>query len=184
MESAAPVSGLAQRALLIIDMQIGMFNGPEKPYQGARVLENINHLIAKARAAGAPIFAVRHTGPQGSPIAPGSPLSQLLPDLDIDLQCDGVFDKTRPNCFVKTDLAKWLRDADVQELVIAGMKTDYCIDTTCRAAADLGFRPVLVADAHSTTDSDILSAQMVIAHHNRILNGPFVKLEQTADCDF
>lgn len=184
MENALSDARLPRRALLIIDMQVGMFNGPVKPFQDLQTLENINQLIGKARAVGAPILAVRHTGPQGSPIAPGSTLSQLLPELLIDAQRDVIFDKTRPNCFIKTDLAKWLGDASVQELVIAGMKTDYCIDTTCRAAADLGFRPVLIEDAHSTMDSDVLPAQTIIAHHNRILNGPFVTLEQTSVCQF
>lgn len=173
-----------RRALLIIDMQLGMFNGADKPYQGALILENINSLIVKARDAGAPIFAVRHTGPQGSPLEPGSPLSQLLPELAIDLQQDRVFDKTRPNVFFATDLASRLADADVDQLVIVGMKTEYCIDTTCRAAADLGFHPLLVADAHSTMDAPDLSAQAIIAHHNRTLQGPFVQLVNTADCEF
>ena len=71
-------------ALLIIDMQVGLFHGPEKPYQGERILANIQRLIAAARANQVPIFAVRHTGPDGSPIAAGSPFWQLLPALELD----------------------------------------------------------------------------------------------------
>lgn len=93
----SPRSG--RRALLIVDMQRGLFNGPEKPYEGDRILANINELISRARKAGAPIFAARHVGPQGSPIEPGSPLSQLLSDIAVDAEMDTVFDKTRPNCF-------------------------------------------------------------------------------------
>jgi len=173
-----------RRALLVIDMQVGMFNGVDKPYLGAQILENINSLIVKARNAGMPIFAVRHTGPQGSPLEPGSSLSQLLPELAIDPALDIIFDKTRPNVFFGTDLASKLADASIDHLVITGMKTEYCIDTTCRAAADLGFHPLLVADAHSTMDSPALAAQAIIAHHNRTLQGPFVKLIDTADCQF
>lgn len=172
------------RALLIIDMQMGLFHGPDKPYDGARVLANINRLIAKAHKAGAPVFAVQHTGPVGSPIEPGSPLTHLLPDLDIDVQNDCVFAKTRPSCFVGTHFAKALQEAAVEELVIVGMKTEFCIDTTCRAAADLGFKPLLIADAHTTMDTPVLSAQAIIAHHNRTLNGPFVTLLSTGECVF
>ncbi|AJY39180.1 isochorismatase family protein [Burkholderia humptydooensis] len=139
----------SRRALLIVDMQHGLFNGPDRPHAGSRVLDNINRLIGKAREADAPVFAARHTGPQGSPIAPGSPLTRLLPDLAVRANVDTLFDKTRPNCFLGTGLAAWLADAGIDELVVTGMKTEYCVDTTCRAAADLGFRPVLVADAHT-----------------------------------
>lgn len=173
-----------RRALLVIDMQRGMFGGPVAPYEGGRIIDNINHLIARARDAGAPIFAARHTGPKGSPIEPGSPLSQLLPELAVNAATDTVFDKTRPNCFHGTGLQAWLAEAGIGELVIAGMKTEYCIDTTCRAAADLGIRPILIADAHTSMDSAVLSAKAIIEHHNLTLSGPFATLLNAADCAF
>ncbi|CAD6518110.1 hypothetical protein LMG27952_00951 [Paraburkholderia hiiakae] len=172
------------RALLIIDMQEGLFNGPNTPFDGQRVLANITELIAKARKARAPVFAARHVGPPGSPIEPGSPLTRLLPTLAIDPDIDSVFEKHRPSCFTGTDLAQRLARANVGELVIAGMQTEYCVDSTCRAAGDLGFQPLLVADAHTTMDTPVLSAASIIEHHNRTLSGPFVKLVSTADCTF
>ena len=171
-------------ALLIIDMQEGLFNGPERPYDRERVLANINRLIEMARGAGAPIFAARHTGPKGSAIEPGSALTQLISGLDIDRTVDHVFDKTRPSCFIGTGLAERLGQAAIGELVIAGMKTEYCVDTTCRAAADSGFRVILVADAHTTVDTPTLSARMIIDHHHRTLSGPFVTLLDTDNCVF
>lgn len=180
MQARAP----SQRALLIVDMQVGLFHGNPPPYEGARVLANINTLIARARAAGAPVYAVRHTGPAGSPIAPDSELTKLVSGLDVDAARDGVLVKTRPNCFVGTDLAQRLADAGVNELVIVGMKTEYCVDTTCRAVFDLGLRAVLVEDAHTTVDSPGLNARDIIAHHNRTLNGPFVTLAWTEDVAF
>ncbi|QBR03567.1 cysteine hydrolase family protein [Paraburkholderia pallida] len=177
-------SAFNRRALLIVDMQVGLFKGGESPYEGSRILANINRLIAKARTAGAPIFLARHTGPAGSPIAPGSALTQLLPELNVDAERDTVFDKMRPNCFMGTGLAQWLADAGVVEVAIAGMKTEYCVDTTCRAAPDLGLRPVLVEDAHTTMDTPVLRARDIVAHHNRTLNGPFATLARTADVRF
>jgi len=175
---------MSKCALIVVDMQMGLFHGPDKPYAAAQVLANINLLIDKARLAGAPVFAVRHTGPSGSPIEPGSPLTQLIPDLNINASADNVFDKTRPNCFAGTELAAWLQSAHIDQLFITGMKTEFCIDTTCRAAAELGFHPVLVSDAHTTVDSPVLSADVIIAHHNRTLNGPFVKLMSAGECEF
>lgn len=171
-------------ALLVVDMQVGLYHGPEQPFEGQRVLANVQRLIERARAAGAPIFAARHTGPQGSPIAAGSPFWQLLPELGIDPATDTVFDKTRPSCFLGTQLAAQLAAAGVEELVIAGMKTQYCIDTTCRVAAELGFKPILAADAHTCMDTPALPAQAIVAHHNAMLAGPFVRLAETAAVQF
>ncbi|AOR70258.1 isochorismatase [Burkholderia stabilis] len=173
-----------KRALLVVDMQVGLFHGPDRPHDGDRVLANINRLIGRAHEAGAPVFAVRHTGPAGSPIAPDSPLTTLLPELAIDATRDTVFTKTRSSCFAGTQLAEWLRAAGIGEIVVAGMKTQYCIDTTCRAAADLGFRVALVADAHTCMDTPALPAERIVAHHNATLDGPFATLTTTDTCVF
>jgi len=169
---------------LVIDMQHGLFNGTRRPYRADEVLANINALIGRAHAAGAPVFAARHVGPAGTPLASDSPLSQLLAELAIDPARDTVFEKTRPNCFFNTGLAERLAKAGVEELVIVGMKTDFCVDTTSRVARDLGFAAMLVADAHTTTDSPVLEAQRIVDHHNATLGGAFVSLVASADCTF
>jgi len=50
------------------------------------------------------------------------------------------------------------------------MQSDFCVDTTCRQAAALGYDIVLAADAHSTLDHEHLKAVQIVAHHNRILH--------------
>ncbi|MEO8492212.1 cysteine hydrolase family protein [Pseudomonas sp.] len=171
-------------ALLIIDMQIGLFDGPEKPFERERVLGTINALIRRARTAGAPVFVARHTGPAGSPIEAGSPLWQLWPALDVDVTRDHVFNKTRPSCFLDTDLAQHLAAAKVDELVVAGMKTQFCVDTTCRVAVELGFSVVLPQDAHTCMDTAALKAEAIIEHHNATLAGAFVKRVKAQDIQF
>lgn len=165
-----------RKALLIIDMQVGLFHGAVPPFAGDRVLANINQLIANARSAGAPILAVRHTGPQGSPLAPDGPLTQLIPQMDVQSERDILFSKTRPNCFHETELAPLLRQRAIDELVVVGMKTEFCIDSTCRAAADGGWKVTLIADAHTTMDTAAISADAIVAHHNATLSAAFVTL--------
>ncbi|OPA85159.1 cysteine hydrolase [Pseudomonas fluorescens] len=168
-------------ALLIIDMQIGLFDGPDKPFERERVLETINTLIQRTRKADAPIFVARHTGPAGSPIEAGSPLWQLWPGLDVDTARDHLFNKTRPSCFLGTDLAQQLAAAHVNELVVVGMKTQFCVDTTCRVAVELGFSVVLPEDAHTCMDTPALKAEAIIEHHNATLAGAFVKRVKALD---
>ncbi|WP_423203739.1 cysteine hydrolase family protein [Pseudomonas kribbensis] len=171
-------------ALLIIDIQVGLFQGQEKPHDGERMLANIQRLIARARQRQVPIFAVRHTGPQGSPIAAGTAFWQLLPALELDAANATLFDKSRPNAFHGTDLARQLNAAKIEDLYIVGMKTQFCIDSTCRAAADLGFKPLLVADAHTCMDTPALPARAIIEHHNATLGAAFVRLINSADIAF
>ncbi|MGE6587821.1 isochorismatase family protein, partial [Raoultella planticola] len=85
------------------------------------------------------------------------------------------------SCFRDTELQLQLSLRGVKQLVIAGMKTEFCVDTTCRAAPEHGFRTVLISDAHTTMDNKYLSASEIIAHHNVTLAGPFVTLA-TAAC--
>jgi nicotinamidase-related amidase len=171
-------------ALLIIDMQIGAFAGPEPLWEGERVLATINGLIERAREAGVPVFAARHTGPAGSPIAPDSAAVQLVAGLAVDPARDHVFDKTRPSCFQGTNLGQVLEQLGIDELVIAGVKTQYCIDTTCRAAAERGLSVVLVEDGHTCTDTPLLDALRIVAHHNATLRGPFARVVPAAEVRF
>lgn len=167
-------------ALLVIDMQQGLFNGPVTPYLADSVLANICLLNTKVRQAGVPIFFARHTGPDDSPFSEQSPLTRLIPEMEINAAQDRVFTKKFPSCFRETLLLSQLRERGIQQLVVAGMKTEFCVDTTCRAAADQGFSLVLVSDAHTTVDNPHLPAEKIIAHHNLTLSGPFVRLT-TAD---
>ena len=78
---------------------------------------------------------------------------------------------------------------NISRLVIGGIQSDFCVDTTCRQAATLGYDVRLVADAHSTLDNEHLKARQIVAHHNRIL-GSFdaaqgrVRVSVTADESF
>lgn len=168
-------------ALLIIDMQTGLYDGPEKPFERERVLATINQLIQRARHSDTPIFVARHTGPAGSPIEAGSAPWQLWHGLHVDESRDLLFNKTRPSCFLGTDLQRQLSAAQVSQLVIVGMKTQFCIDTTCRVAMELGFQVVLPEDGHTCMDTVALKAEAIIEHHNATLAGPVVKRVKAMD---
>jgi len=68
--------------------------------------------------------------------------------------------------------------------VIAGMQTEMCVDSACRAAAALDYRVTLVSDGHTTWDTPGLTADRIIAHHNRLLGSGFVDLAEAEQVRF
>jgi len=97
---------------------------------------------------------------------------------------EAVIEKRHSSAFHDTDLHARLAEAGVDRLVIAGMQTEYCIDSACRAAAALGYKVILAADAHTTFDTSVLPAERIVAHHNMTLDGTFVELMPAAEIGF
>lgn len=157
-------------ALLVIDVQVGLVEGAEPAYRGAEMLANINNLLTKARTTGTSIVYIQHDGSEGGRLAVGSPGWQIHPAI-APIDGDAIVRKRASDSFHETTLQRELESQSIQRLVITGMKTEYCVDTTSRRAISLGFDVVLVGDAHATTDSEALPASQIIAHHNYTLDG-------------
>jgi len=171
-------------ALLVIDMQQGMFSIPGfVPHDGAATIGRIRSLIDQARRRGAPVFFVQHDGGSGHPLAAGAPGFAFHPDL-APLGSESVTVKRRCSAFHETSLDAALRTAGVTHLVVCGMQTETCVDSAVRAAVERGYRVTLVADGHTTGDSAVLDARHIIEHHNRTLAGLFAAVEPAASIRF
>lgn len=156
--------------------------GPEPVHDSEAVLARLQALVAAAHATGAPVVLIRHNGPPGTEGEPGTSGWELHLALNPE-RAAVVIDKTSDNAFLRTNLSAWLVQNGVRRVVIGGMLTDYCIDSTVRAAHDLGYEVVLAADAHSTAANQVLSAPQIIAHHNIVLSG-FAQVRPAAEIDF
>lgn len=160
------------QALLVIDAQQELIDGNQEEkevFNKARLIVNINHVIAQALVEDASVIFVRDKD-----VAEGEGNGfQVHKEINIPEEKAVFFDKKATNAFYKTDLLPYLKDRSVSHLVIVGCKTEHCIDTAVRAATINGFDVTLVRDGHSTTDSDVLSAQEIIAHHNHTLHGHY-----------
>jgi len=170
-------------ALLVIDVQNGMFADDDPVYQGAELLATIGDLLAKARAADAAVIYVQHNGGPGHPLEPDSAGWPIHPAI-APAAGEPVIGKTTPDSFHETRLQAELEARGVVKLVVAGIQTEICVDTTCRRAASLGYQTTLVRDAHSTWDSRTLSAVQIIAHHNDTLDGWFVTPKPASEIAF
>lgn len=151
-------------ALLVIDVQRALTSGEYEAFESRRVIDRINHVIRLARSSGAPVVVIQHEE-SGGPLAYASDGWELDPDLNA-LPSDSCVRKQTVDSFHNTELNALLQDRGISNLVICGLQSEFCIDSTTRRALALGYPVTLVADGHSTVDSGALKAAQISAHHN------------------
>ena len=154
-------------ALLIVDVQQGLCEGEGAAFESAQVITRINSVSAKARAAGAPVIFIQHESGAGY-LEFDSPAWQLADGLHAE-PADLKVRKTTPDSFLRTELESILKQHGITRLIVCGMHTEFCVDTTTRRALALGYPVVLVSDGHTSAGNAHLSAAQVIAHHNATL---------------
>ena len=168
------------KALLVIDMQRALFAAGNR-HDSAGVISRINSLIAKVREKSLPVIFVRHNNEEDG-LKLNSESWQILDELDFR-PTDTTVEKTNCDSFCNTDLSEKLTNMHVDELVITGCCTDFCIDTTVRQAASMGYKTIVASDAHTTADKPYLDAETIIKHHNFVwseLYAPIlIKVEAT-----
>jgi len=113
---------------------------------------------------------VQHDGDERHRLAVGSNGWAVRLEL-APIAGDVVVHKRSCDSFFETDLADRLRERSVTHLVVGGCMTQFCVDTTVRRAASLGYDVTLVSDGHSTADMGDLAFNQIIAHHNATLDG-------------
>ncbi len=156
-------------ALLVIDAQVGLIDGESPAHQRDEVLATIQDLLARARVNETPVIYMQHDGDPGDSLEVHSPGWQIHPQV-APQEGELVLRKRASDSFYLTTLQQELAARGITHLVVAGCKTEYCIDTTSRRATTLGYDVTLVSDAHTTTGNDALTAAQVVAHHNETLD--------------
>jgi len=149
-------------ALLLIDLQRDYFADDELERCRDDLVTACNQLVARARDAGAPVLEVQTVhrrdrstwalnmldDDQGMAFE-GSPGAERLDGL---ADADEVLTKTRDSAFHGTDLVSWLRERDVDALVLAGVSTESCIAATATDAYAHDLRVTLVEDATASVE--------------------------------
>jgi nicotinamidase-related amidase len=176
---------MPERALVIIDIQNDYFPGGAMELEGAdAAAANAAKALARARQEGVPVFHVRHlsTRPGATFFIPGTQGAEIHAAVR-PLGGERVIEKNFPNSFRSTDLERALKDADIKELVVAGMMTHMCVDASVRHAADHGYKVTLLADACATRaqsfGGETVPARQVHAAFLAALNGFYAKVVPT-----
>lgn len=170
-------------ALLIIDMQVGAAQWKTPPfYRMDELIGRLKTVIGKAREKAVPVYYAQHHNPAGFATY-GSPEWQLIPEVGPQAG-DVVIHKSTPDVFLNTTLHEQLQGRGIEHLVIGGIQTADCIDTSCRRAFSLGYKVILLEDGHTTFDSPVLTAGQIIAHHNQVIGTWFGTLAEADKIEF
>lgn len=150
-------------ALLVIDMQVGLFEADSPRYDAEGVIRHINEVSRAVRGAGGVVIFIQHE--DGGSLRRETEAWEILPDLERK-ESDLTVSKQACDAFYETGLASLLEGHAVRQVIITGCATDFCVDTTTRAAASRDYEVIVVKDAHTTKDRPHLDARAIITHHN------------------
>jgi nicotinamidase-related amidase len=169
-----PALDLAKSALAVIDMQCYFLEEDADAYLGApkRLVTNVLELVGAFRGAAKPIVFTRHAHAKGSDTGEmgrwwdgklpweGDRQSDLIDDLEPS-SGERIITKVRYSAFEGTDLDAWLRERSVDTLVVCGVMTNLCVETTARHAFMKDIQPVIVEDACASSDSNYHKASIM-----------------------
>jgi nicotinamidase-related amidase len=154
---------LGNAAVVVIDAQQEYVDGRLALPGVAPALDEIRHLLARARAHMVPIIHIVHHGNPGGLFDPASPAAEIASPAK-PAPGEPVVGKRLPNAFASTDLAARLAALKRPEIVLVGFMTHMCVEATARAAIDNGLKATVVASATATRDlPDPLTGQVVAA---------------------
>jgi nicotinamidase-related amidase len=178
-QKATTIGGQQDRtALLVVDVQQGQFDKPTPVYKAEDLVKNIRSLVDRAHQAGIPVFYIQHA--DHSALIEGSAGWQIHPQLR-PRETDHIVHKHHGNSFEDTTLKAALDQYKINTVVVTGLVTHGCVRATCIGAQKLGYKVILVGDAHSSFRKD---ADQLIQEWNQELSSANIRLATTKTLDF
>jgi nicotinamidase-related amidase len=181
-----PLPAVEGSALVIIDAQLEYVNGALPLPRAGQALETLSRLLDRARKVGVPVVHVVHHGkPGGVVFDPGSRSVAIAPEV-APIASEQVFIKHLPNAFSGTELGSFLRERKVTGPVFAGFMTHMCVNSTVRAAMELGFLSAVVRDACATRplpdgQGGVIDAEVIQRVHLAALADRFARIADAAE---
>jgi nicotinamidase-related amidase len=165
-------------ALLVIDVQKGLFEKPIPIYEADNLVENICLLADRAHEANIPVFFIQHSSEKILP--KGTDGWQFHPKIQ-PLKSDRIIPKQHGSAFIQTTLQAELEARQIKRVVVTGLVTHGCVRATCLDAQKLGYKVILVEDGHSSYHRQ---AKKLIDEWNKKLSQGIVELRTAQELDF
>lgn len=155
-------------ALLIVDVQRALIDN--HPFHEAELLKNIERLSETARQNCVEVIYVRHDG------GIGDELESHTKGWEIDQSiapraAEKIFDKKFNSAFKDTGLRDYLSEKNIDTIVLVGMQTEYCIDTTCKVAFEYGFSVLVPEGGTATYGNDSFSGAVIAKYYEQKIWG-------------
>jgi nicotinamidase-related amidase len=173
-------------ALIVIDVQVGFDSPCWGPRNNPDAEKNVAKLLAAWRESDRPIFHIQHLSvDEDSPLQPGRPGVEIK-EIAQPLWHEPVITKRVNSAFIGTELESRLRQRMIKSLVICGLTTNHCVETTTRMAGNLGFETYLASDACATfdrvgPDGQTYPADQIHAVSLANIHGEFATVSTTAE---
>jgi len=167
--------------LLIVDVQEALID--EHPYNERTVIENIKKLISVSRRKGIEVVYVRHDDGVGSTLERNTDGWQIVNKVR---PCDDekIFEKQYNSAFYKTNLKAYLDSKHIENIVLVGLQTEYCIDATCKSAFENGYNVIIPEGTNTTFDNEYLSGEKLYRFYNyKIWNNRFAEVVTIKDLE-
>lgn len=160
--------------LLIVDAQNILIKS--RPYNMRDMIDNIKRLIKSARKNNIEIVYVRHEDEPGTYFEKNTEGWEIYHELK-PIDGETIFDKKLNSAFLKTGLKEYLDSKNIENIILVGLRTEYCIDATCKSAFDLGYNIIIPEETNSTFGNEYLSGKNVYKFYNfNIWNNRFAKV--------
>lgn len=176
-------------ALVVVDMQQGFLDeswGPTDNYPGCE--NNVERLLAAWSARSMPVVIVRHDSVEPTSTLRSSGSGNALMPAVAAVHADFFVTKTVNSAFYGTpDLEQWLRSEQINQIVVCGIQSNMCVETTARMGGNLGFDVIVPLDATRTFDlagpdgTVVPSATLMQIAATNLHGGGFARVVSTAD---
>ncbi|OZG70073.1 cysteine hydrolase [Hahella sp. CCB-MM4] len=177
---------MSKTALIVIDVQESFKHAPYwDDTEFAGYAERQNKLISAARSKGWPVVFILHNAKSGV-FSPESGYVRLMDFVDAR-EDDPVFNKWAHNAVLKTGLQEWLQEQGIEKIVVSGIRTEQCCESTTRLASDLGYKMEFVLDATLTfpmvhpLTGETVSPEQIRKHTALVLEKRFASIKFVED---
>lgn len=162
-------------ALLVVDVQNALVLA--KPFAIEEVISNIKRLINVCRENDVEVIYIQHTDKIGGELGLDSDGWQIYEEIS-PIKTEKVICKNYNSAFKETSLKEYLDNKGINQLIITGMQTEYCFDTTCKIAFEYGYKVIIPEKTNTTFNNGNMLAKDLYEYYNfSIFNGRFGVVE-------